>query len=707
MSVLAEPVAVYEPLTPTDVQTSADPAINPKYTDEAALRIVTRDFELASAYLNEQAPALGWRESKILYQSPRVPNFFEGTGQTRANISRFNVAKQVNSLAPAVAQAIFSEPTPFQVNPRGNTTQNAANAWRDLISTMLDECDFKPEFTHGILGQTNQGTVIFKWGWETVTRKEKHYVRKQAPPTVDMPLGGQMTVPTEESDEFEVQEPEVTRSRPWFEKCELGTVYPDPKWNKPNQIWKARYICEVFYVTYDDLQTLRQDDEYDIPDEETLRRLLFTDEEDTEGTTGLEQNLDVGSLGGLAGAKRPDFDSSADPLLKPIQMVERWTSTECMVMLNGKVIIRNGPHGLPEKPYGSANFWDIEDSGFGMGVGRIAGSDQRVETGTTNAALDIVSHAVNPEYAVSRDANAPTDNMRRRLGGIRPVSGRAGDAYALIETPVVPADVWRVIENSREASESATGADQASVQGSMPGGKSSFGRSSAGASIIGGASNARIQAPVDKLIDGVLIPFLNFCWEMVRERMSIAEIRRLLSDTQADYLMPDLQDFMDAKMKFDTLAGARLKARQAMASALPFILQVFENPAMLEHLSALGYTVDYMEVVNMVTDISGWKNVRQLIRKMTAQEQQAKQAAQQNANPQAGKLQAEQTLLAQKHQNDMELEDQKIHGRITAQTVKTVGAKVTESPLDRASNFATRDQLERQMQQSAFFGGGA
>jgi hypothetical protein len=45
-----------------------------------------------------------------------------------------------------------------------------------------------------------------------------------------------------------------------------------------------------------------------------------------------------------------------------------------------------------------------------MGVGRLIGTEQRVEQGVTNAALDILSYAVNPQYARSRGQRAGAAN---------------------------------------------------------------------------------------------------------------------------------------------------------------------------------------------------------------------------------------------------------------------------------------------------------
>jgi hypothetical protein len=488
---------------PRDVETSTDPKIPAKYTDEAVLSIVVQDYERASAWLENHRWPLNWTESDTLYQSPRSLSVFEGSSVTRANVSRFTVAKQVNSLAPAITGAIFfNDATPFEIRPRPSTHADTARAWSELIAQLLDEINFKQELSYGIQGMVNQGTVIFKGGWQTVTEVETNYIRKKAPHQVDMPFGKPITVFTEESDEFEAIDIEVTHNRPMFEKCELGTVFVDPKWNSPNQLWKAKWIVHELYLDYDDLTKLRENTDYDIPSDEVLRAIFLEDTEQTDSISPTEEAM--GANTSVHHAERQDFEWSEDPLKKSMQVLEWWDKGQVRCVLQKKVVIRNGAHKLGEKPFWSSNYWDIDNAGYGMGVGRMAGADQRVEQGLINALLDILAFACQPEYAIARGANIPTQDQRRRLGGIRMVDGMdASKSIALVPQPQVPPDTWRAIQSVVASSEATTGADQASVQGSIPGRGSSIVRSGTGAGIVGNASSTRLQMPVERVIDGV------------------------------------------------------------------------------------------------------------------------------------------------------------------------------------------------------------
>jgi hypothetical protein len=700
MAALLEQSNPTAPVYAADVQTPSTFAPNPKYADEAVLSIVTQDFDTFKNWLNERKWILQWQEAAVLYQSPRGFALFEGSSVTRANVSRFTVAKQVNSLAPAITQAIFSEPTPFEIRPRPNVHQNSARAWKALLEVMLELCDFKSEMAYGIEGMVNQGSVIFKIGWETYVEIKRHYVRKAAPSKLDLPLGGQsIDVHSAESEEFEVVEEEVIRNRPFFQKCELGTVFVNPKWNAPNQMWKAGQVVEERWLNYDDLKKLRQNPDYDIPSDDVLRHMFMDDSEAVLSTNSVERSMtDIPSI---YQAAREDEVLSEDPLLKPMQLLEWWDEDQVRVVLQRKCVIRNSKHDLPIIPYLSSNFWNIENAGWGLGVGRISGSDQRVDQGTINAALDLIAFAVQPETVIARGANIPTQDQRRRLGGIRVVDSEdVRKAVMLSPIPEVPADAWRAIQISNQTSNAQTGSDEAAVQGSLPGKGSSVGRSGTGAAMLQAASQGRLQAPVERVIDGVLLPFIKFLWTMVKDRMPVKEIRQILGEQLTDDLQVDLNDFFNADLKFDVLAGTRLAARTRMAQALPFLLEVFGNQALVQQMGQIGWKVNVMEVVNMLFDVSEWRNKRDLVVPMTDEEKQQMAMS----NPAVIKAQSDAQMQDKKHQDDMELEELKGHVRIAAKSVDNANKHIIESPMQRAMAFAQRAQDQKMLNQSVFYG---
>src|ERR1035437_5804669 len=165
-----------------------------------------------------------------------------------------------------------------------------------------------------------------------------------------------------------------------------------------------------------------------------------------------------------------------------------------------------------------------------MGLGLIVGQNQRVDQGTINAILKILSYGVNPIYLKRRDGNTLTQMVRTGLGKVISVDGEVDKAFHLMETPKVPSDIWAALKESETATESSSGADQQLVQGSSAGPRSSMGRTSGGAGIQASASATRLDGPLDNFIEQVFKPFLYILDYLIFHYISDAEIKSIIGE---------------------------------------------------------------------------------------------------------------------------------------------------------------------------------
>ena len=629
-------------IEPGDIQLMG-PLLDPKYTDDAAVQLTIQDARRARAWLDQKQWNLYWRESDVLFQSPRTSQPFEGSTVARANISRFRVATTVNSLVPAMKGGIFYENPPFLIRPRPATSQKTARAKTALYGAQLDKAKFEDVSERALEYMTNFGTVIVKAGWEKVTKTKKVRAPKAAPVRIKIPLGGEIVAHTKESDEVVVTPQEFTEQKLTVEMCELGSVLVDPTWNVANSLHdSAKYVIHVTYPTFKDLDALREQkifDEdgnqvggYDIPSEQELKDYFFAHQDNAAG----QMSMVAENLGGqnysVHHAQSEDVPASESPVERPIQCLERTDDTYVYAVLcpdgsDRGVLIRKEEHGFPFINFFSANFWNIPNAGFGIGCGRLSGSTQRIEKGLIDAMLDILSFACNPMYARDRGANAPTQQIRSRLGGIVDVDTRGNqsvrDVFGIIEPPQVPKDVFAILQESVQNDQSTTGADEAFTQGSLPGrGGSSAARTATGAGGIISANAGRIQGPVGHFVKGILIPVIQLLEWFVKNKLSPKEIRETLDNELGDAFDLDMQNFYQSEDRFECLAGARLAAKKAMAQALPMLMQVLENPQIIQAMTAMGYTVDVRELLAMYMEVTEWRNSRELIRPMTPQERQ-------------------------------------------------------------------------------------
>jgi hypothetical protein len=333
------------------------------------------------------------------------------------------------------------------------------------------------------------------------------------------------------------------------------------------------------------------------------------------------------------------------------------------------VLIRKEEHELPFLPYLSGNFWNIPGAGYGMGVGRLAGNDQRIEKGLTDAVLDLLSFAVNQMYLRARGANAPTQQIRQRIGGIIDVDIAPGqkvtDVFGVLEMPKVPSEAFAVLQNATATAESTTGADQAFTQGNLPGKGSSAARTATGAGGIIAANAAKIQGPVGHFVQGILLPTIELLEFFVKSRMDPQEIRKTLGRELGDAFELDALNFYQSEDRFECLAGAHLAAKKAMAQALPLLVQIFENAPLIQQLNAMGWMVDVKMLLEMFMEVSEWKDSRELIRRMNKQE--AAQFQQNNSGQQKAQMQV--AAIGARHQAKSEEIDQKAEADLATKMI--------------------------------------
>jgi hypothetical protein len=306
-----------------------------------------------------------------------------------------------------------------------------------------------------------------------------------------------------------------------------------------------------------------------------------------------------------------------------------------------------------------------------MGLGLIVGQNQRVDQGTINAILKILSFGVNPVYLRARDDNAPTQMIRSGIGKILTV-GDPAKSYALLDTPKVPPDVWSALKESEQATESSSGADQQLVQGSSAGPRSSMGRTAGGANILAGASATRLDGPLDNFIEQVFKPFLTIVDRMIFNIMPDAAILAVLGKQKGEDYVKDLsmQEFHDAQISYEVLAGASLAAKRTMAQSMTMLTQIFQNPEIQNNLADINEEyIDYDAILRMWMEASEWKNSQDIIKPLTPAMKQ-KRAAQSKAALMQQQVQAKQQQSQQQFQQKQELEDQASDNRIKRDMVR-------------------------------------
>lgn len=617
--------------------------------NETALAIMLGDMRTDEAYVSEKMWALRWREIDALYQSPRPISMWEGTTTQEANVQSFLVAKHTNSIVPAVMNGIFFQSPFFLLKSTPGITEEIVRQKTVLFSVLFREMEFEEACWDGWFYTVLFGTAIYKWGTKVYPKLRPVYTRRGKKKAI---VGKHINelVETDESRMIDVDDREGDFWTPYLEHIPNEEVLVDCTLTKPD-IRKAKHVTHIRYMTgYQLLEMCREHEGevgWSVPTEATIRSWFDPPKEAPEAPDAPLANMSAGVI--LTHAREEQITPHADPLEQVLKVAEHTTRKRITMAVQDKHIIRNGRNPWGKINYLSSHWWKIPRSFWSLGIGHLAGQEQRVDQGTRNAALNLLSMAVNPPMLRLQNNNQPGQNIRLRRGAIITVEGddiRKG--FGVMEMPKIPSELWPVLQNANQSAEEATGADQRLAQGNTGGAGTSMGRTASGAIQLASAQSNRLQGPISRFVKTVLEPFIYIVDELVNEEMPEKQLAEILGDEMGEEYGKafDLQKYLNGRTKFEILAAQHIASKKGMAQMLPLLSQIFENQQLLKQLNDTGWTIDVLELVSMFMEISEWSNRKDLVRRMSDEEKQHMMQMQQ-MGPMA-KVQGQMALNKQK-----------------------------------------------------------
>lgn len=681
-------------LTPRIAQSQAelgeDGATETSYDDDAAATLVWENYQAWIGWLDENAWLAEWQLCDYLKQSPSFDREWRGnsSGGT-ARISRFNVAKNSNTMATQIKRGVFADQTPFLLEPRGpladdDDQQMYVDAITEIFTTLSERADL--EYNMGLLidCQVLQGTGIGDMGYE---EKECVYTtrkRKNQPETIPMPVGPPAIVNTWESDQFEPDVQKFTETYPYFEYRKLGTTLYDPGWRTPNRPdLSAGGKIDVDYPNLQDLQQLRGMKCYkDIPSDEDLKKFFFENplgDAPPASTTSESMNSNSAVVFHAEGEHE---QTNADPTLRPLMRLKystKETIIEVLCYQGRKKTIRNGPHDLQDFALGvTANWWNIDNSGYGMGIGRLNAGDQRMDQGVLNEILKMIGYWTNaPLMYDSSSGNEPTQNVVMGLGNLWGVNTKDGDvrkAFAYAPKPDIPKEAFDIYKMALQGGEDLVGANSTTMQGNTGPGSTAL-KTATGVNRLGNKADDNVATPISH-IEGVLVRWYRFLWWIVQTKMPIAEIRRILSKKYADTIINkiDPEKLVNAEFNIKILAGQKLQAKASIQQLIPFMLQLLQQPQLMEFMHQKGKTINFSAIEKIFMRVSELQGAEDIIVDLTPQEMQQVQAT----NPAAQRTQSAAAIEQVRGQNKLQAIDAK--GRVDTQVavVKAAADKTAE-----------------------------
>ena len=642
------------------------------FDDDAAIKLITDDIARCDQYMEQEMWAGEWLDADIILQSPKAGN--GSVINTRSRVPRFTLSNHISTIVPKAMTGMFYEQPYFQLKPGPNVSPDMTEAKKQVHASQLRDMKFPQEVERGFEQMTLLGTGIWMFGWLDDTKKIPHYVPLGQKETLK---GTFVTKKVHTSASLQRKKEWVTQEvhRPFFKWVDLRHLLVDTGC-PVGDIQAAKYAILRDYNTFSDLNKLRDCEGYEIPSESELLSFFFPPKRTEADPPNNAETLPANLRAWIQHATPRNMDSSADPLQRTIIRYQRWDCEKVIEILQcggRSLLIRNEANPFGKLPFYSCNWRNIPSCFYGQGLGKLIGTDQRVEEAVLNAALSILGYSVKPSYIRKRGLNAPTQQIRQSLGGIIEVDDDVDKAFRIMELPKVPSEAWQVIGLSQASSQETSGANQqVSLGAGAPGVKTTGMRSGTGAALVGQAAASRLDGPVERFIRQVFVPFLYDMDVLNNEYLPAQTLQEILGKEVSEELANSIDhvEYANAVLDYDVLAGAHLGAKKEMLQALPFYMQMLNSPSLMQKMTDEGYEIDAVELVKQFSDLTGTRYTG-IVKKMDPKRQQQVQAnspaalQQQQAQAQS---QAEDKKFAQEQQ----LEEQRQLGKAAGEQVRTL-----------------------------------
>ncbi len=624
--------------------------------DAMAVKIAVADFNAAERYRNQNHD-WRWRIADELYLAWTAQKYWEGTKIPRASIPVFLAFQQIESLLPKLMSAIFSSDPWFEAGSAASVPGQMARMFRDKVEGQLDDTQVREVIRRTLKSALIYGNGITELSWISQKTKSLKYV-----PTWKFPKPGQRSpepgMPPQQGTNvvdfskarrvLEKREVEDIENRPILEHVSIKDFYIDPNCTSPViQDPSCGYICQRAYKTIQYLDSLRDNKEFNIPSNAELVDMASQKPSAQADTT--KSMVELMRFGAWA----PQNDSTSDPAGKRLELIARWSADRLVWTLNRKIAILNKPNPYGFIPFYDAFYADVPDRFYGLSMCDVLEGEQRFRTSLINARIDELALAIHAPVQYKRGLNIPSYQLRTRPGQMIQVE-TPGEDYIRTEMGNITQNAYIEDTASDARAQKITGLSDLVAQGMPQQGGNSANRTAAGIGAQVQAGSSRIQGLLETIEDTFIEPMLN---DVVRLNILFPPVGTPPSQ---------IQQFQHLKLYMR--ASAKMKSQSNLMQTLPLVLQSITNPAFLDHLAQQGLSLNWLEIMTMILDTTGFRNEQDLIHKLSPQEMQQMQQRQQaelqaKQGMQQQRLQSQQQITQAKLQHSTQLEQMKLGGQ--------------------------------------------
>jgi len=593
------------PLTPGEEQKIPLPSQD--WSDDFALKIVVQDFQRAEAFRTMNHDAR-WRAHDMLYEAWNQQLYWEGTNVPRSSVPVFLAFEQIESILPKLLSAIFADNPWFLADPMPGTSAEEARAARDLVLAQMDQARAREVFRRWLKSGLIYGNGIMELSWlqRETKRKRYHAHYEPRPDAMGAFAGFERVMDLRTITEIE--------NRPELKWCSIKDIYVDPNCPSPSP-QEARYIIKRVLADVDAIDRLRANEEFSIPSREILHEMARHKSQAQGDITKMAGETARG------GNWNPSIDQTADPGGKRLEMLCYWSEDRCVYVLDRRHCAYNHANPYGFVPFYNFPYADMLDRFYAMGICDVLEGEQHLQFSIQNARIDELALNIHRPMVKRRGLPVPNYMLRQRPGQVLEADNPKEDFF-FPEMPNVTSQAFIEIQASENRAQKVTGVTDLAVLGTPSTGGNSASRTATGVGIQAQASTSRLQYLVENAESLGIEPMLNHVWWLNQLYPPLGGIT--VKGEQGQYnLSPDV--IINSNVKFAMRASAKMQSKMALLQVFPLVFQSLSNPLFMQQLSSQGLTINFIELMNMLLDTTGYRLRADLIRKLTPEEQQKQQ----------------------------------------------------------------------------------
>lgn len=618
-------------------------------------KIAKANFEYAERYKASNCEKR-YRISDDLYLAATTAKYWEGTKVRRSSMPVFLALQQIEALLPHVIGALFNDDLPFAARAFPGTDPQQARAAMELIRWQLLWLDpdigpvpfsgLRELFREGFKSDLMYGNQVVEIGWLNAERKRTRYNRMLVPirQTLMHPAVGPVSVPTGDFS-WQVNQREYMEiiSKPIAQHVDIRDFYWDPNCSSSIVNKGARYCARRQFPTVGEMMAWQGTPGFDIPDRATLLDLA---KRRSTRPSDVSKTYTETSRGN---SWNPQLEYNDNPDLCRIEVI-RYFQKDRIVWITPNAgetkdnfVLYNAPNEYGMLPFLTSAYTDVPGRWHGLSICDLVEGDQKLAMTILDARLDELNLLIHPPIVRRRGSMVSSTQRRMRPGAEWETDGKPADDVMRMEMGNVTAQAFVEVDALDRRAQKTTGVTDTAVVGTSSTGGNSALRSATGVNAVSAAATTRIQYQVENKQDNILLPLVYTMHWLNRRFLDPQRTTEILGQDWAP-LVIDNTDVMNAEVKFEWLAGSRMRAKQSLQSGgLQMVLESTLNGALLQKMAELGMTPNFKEVAALICDGLNLPQ-KSLFVAMTPEQQQAWQQ-QQKASGDAIRMQMQQERL--------------------------------------------------------------